>query len=211
MNTDFLRPEYLISHLIILLIALPIHELAHALTADRMGDQTPRLNGRVTLNPLAHLDPIGSLLLMVAGFGWAKPVPVNPRYLRPDPQVGMAIVAAAGPLSNLGLAILAAIPVRLGVLDLVPDPRWARLVQVFFVEFIFINLVLLLFNLIPLGPLDGAKVLRGFAPREWNNALLVLEQWGMFALMALVFFGGGILGVLIGRPANELFQLLTGL
>lgn len=211
MNPEFLRPEYLISHLIILLIALPIHELAHALTADRMGDQTPRLNGRVTLNPLAHLDPIGSLLLLVAGFGWAKPVPVNPRYLRPDPQIGMAIVAAAGPLSNLALAVLAAIPVRLGVLELVTDARWARLVQVFFVEFIFINLILLLFNLIPLGPLDGAKVLRGFAPREWNNALLMLEQWGMFALLALVFFGGPVLTMLIGRPANELFQLLTGL
>jgi Zn-dependent protease len=208
-----------ISRLITLVIAFTIHELAHAWTADQLGDDTPRLMGRLTLNPLAHLDPIGSLLLLVAGFGWAKPVPVMPYRLRYGPQLGMAIVAAAGPFSNLIMALLAAIPFRFGWLSVfdtfsrnagfLPTPAS------FLREFIFLNLILLLFNLLPIAPLDGSKILRGFAPREWEGTLMQLEQWGPFILMALVFLGsfGGfsILGLVIGQPASFLFQMIVGL
>jgi Zn-dependent protease len=175
-----------------------------------LGDETPRRMGRVTLNPLAHLDPLGSILLIIAGFGWAKPVQVNPYNLRPGPQLGMGIVAAAGPLSNFVMAALAAIPFRLGI---VPDlgggaiiPSVSGLLQ----EFIYINLILMLFNLIPLPPLDGSKILRAVAPRNWDSLLAPLEQYGPLLLMALVFLGGRFLGVLVGQPALAIFRALVG-
>jgi Zn-dependent protease len=206
---DFTLPTF-ISRAITLLIAFTIHELAHAVTAVQLGDDTPRRMGRLTLNPLAHLDPLGSLLLLFAGFGWAKPVMVNPYNLRSGPNLGMAIVAAAGPFSNFVMAALAAIPLRLGI---VPDigggpiiPTLARFLQ----EFIFLNLILMLFNLIPITPLDGSKILRGFAPREWDRPLAMLEQWGPFLLMALVFLGGRFMSVLIGEPAFRIYRALVG-
>src|SRR5438105_1123844 len=109
-------PE-IISRIITLLIAFTLHELSHAVTAVQLGDDTPQRMGRLTLNPLAHLDPIGSLLLIFAGFGWAKPVQINPYNLRMNPHAGMAVVAAAGPISNFLMALVAAIPFRLGLLS----------------------------------------------------------------------------------------------
>lgn len=204
----------IIARVITLLIAFTIHELAHAYVADQLGDNTPRRMGRLTLNPLAHLDPIGALLLVFAGFGWAKPVMTNPYNFRNGPRLGMAIVAAAGPFSNLLMAILAAIPFRLGLLSLsdrfdviggmLPTPAF------FLFDFVVLNIFLMLFNLLPIGPLDGMKVLRGFAPRDWDSALNVLEQWGMFLLLALVFLGQGLLGLLIGGPAGLLIDLILG-
>ena len=201
----------LISRLITLVIAFTIHELAHAWTALQLGDDTPRRMGRLTLNPLAHLDPIGSILLLIAGFGWAKPVQVNPYNLRNGPRMGMAIVAAAGPISNLVLAVLAGIPFRLGLVTgfggggaVLPS------LGQFLGDFIYLNVILLLFNLIPIAPLDGSKILRGFAPREWDGILAPLEQYGPILLMLLVFLGGGILGLLIGGPANRLFAAIVG-
>jgi Zn-dependent protease len=206
---DFTLPTF-ISRAITLLIAFTIHELAHAVTAVQLGDDSPRRMGRLTLNPLAHLDPLGSLLLLFAGFGWAKPVLVNPYNLRTGPNLGMAIVAAAGPISNFVMAALAAIPLRL---DVVPDIGGGRVLPSlagFLQEFIFLNLILMLFNLIPITPLDGSKILRGFAPREWDRPLATLEQWGPFLLLALVFLGGPIMGVLIGEPAFRIYRALVG-
>lgn len=205
----------IIARVITLVIAFTLHELAHAWVADQLGDPTPRRMGRLTLNPLAHLDPIGSLLLVFAGFGWAKPVMTNPYNFRNGPRLGMALVAAAGPAANLLMAIVAAIPFRVGLLALntraltpiggvLPTPA------LFLFDFILINIYLMLFNLLPIGPLDGLKVLSGFAPREWDQALHVLEQWGMFILMALVFLGQGLLGLVLGGPANLLISLLVG-
>ncbi|MEP7357349.1 MAG: site-2 protease family protein [Anaerolineales bacterium] len=203
----------IISRILTLVIAFTIHELSHAVTADRLGDDTARRLGRISLNPLVHLDPIGSLLLIFAGFGWAKPVPVNPYNLRNGPQMGMATVAAAGPISNFIMALLAAIPFRLGLLPffgggalggIVPTPSQ------FLLDFIEINLVLMLFNLIPIAPLDGSKILRGFAPRSWEPILATLEQWGPFLLLALVFLGGGLLGVILGPPLNFLYRAILG-
>lgn len=207
-----LSPSTLIARIFTLIIAFTIHELAHAWIAVELGDDTPRRMGRLTLNPLAHLDPIGSLLLIFAGFGWAKPVITNPYNFRYGPRLGMAIVAAAGPLANLIMALLAAIPFRLGLLD--SGNRQLLWLVIFFDEFIFLNIILMLFNLLPIVPLDGSKVLRGFAPREWDGWLNPLEQWGPFILMALVVLGSfgrfSLIGLIIGPPANFLYHTLIG-
>jgi Zn-dependent protease len=200
-----------ISRILTLVIAFTIHELAHAVTADQLGDDTPRRMGRISLNPLVHLDPIGSLLLIFAGFGWAKPVQINPYNLRNGPQMGMVVVAAAGPLSNLVMALLAAIPFRLDLLPLFsPGSGLLPTPSQFLLDFIEINLVLMLFNLIPIPPLDGSKILRGLAPRSWERPLATLEQWGPFLLLALVFLGGGILGINIGPPLTCLYRAILG-
>lgn len=207
-----LSAPVLISRILTLLIAFTIHELSHAVTAGQLGDDTPRRMGRVTLNPLAHLDPIGSLLLIFAGFGWAKPVQVNPYNLRYGPHLGMAIVAAAGPISNFIMALIAAIPFRFGLLSPFASaggpifPSFSG----FLLDFITINLVLMLFNLIPIAPLDGSKILAGFAPREWDGLLATLEQWGPFLLLALVFLGGGLLSAVISSPLTFMLRAIVG-
>jgi len=206
----------IIARVLTLIIAFTVHELAHAYAADQLGDPTPRNLGRITLNPLAHLDPIGSLLLLVAGFGWAKPVPVNPYNFRNGPRLGMAIVAFAGPFSNLVMAALAAAFVRIGLVSIGAGERFNSLggilpsVGYFTLTFVIINIYLMLFNLLPIGPLDGLKVLRGIAPRDWDNALDTLERWGMFLLLALVFLGQGLLSLILVGPASFIINLLLG-
>lgn len=178
----FLRltdPGYLLALAVIFLFALPLHELAHAGVAERLGDPTPRRYGRVTLNPLAHLDPIGALMLLLAGFGWARPVPVNPLYLRYGPRVGMALVGGAGPLMNLLLAGLGILAFR---------ALWAAgMAPVLLVQFlgawIFINIGLAVFNLLPLPPLDGYRVLQGVLPPDLAYAYARLEAYGPLPLL----------------------------
>lgn len=181
------------TRVVTLVIALSIHEFSHAWVANALGDDTPRLNGRLTLNPLAHLDLIGSLMLLVAGFGWARPVPVNPYNFR-SKSAGMMWVGLAGPLSNLLLAILASIPFRLG-LDL-SWPVYSRFfpsLSEFLYTFIIINLVLMLFNLIPIAPLDGEKILSHFLPPSLGDIFEHLRPYGPLLLM-LVFFAAPALG-----------------
>jgi Zn-dependent protease len=202
-----------LARLVTLVIAFTVHEFAHAWTADRLGDATPRLSGRLTLNPLAHLDPVGSLLLLLAGFGWAKPVPVNPYALRSRTPAGLMMVSVVGPLSNLLLAVLAAVPFRAGWLtpSLASGSLLASL-SAFLVEFIFINLVLLFFNLIPLSPLDGEKVLEYLLPPEGKDVLARLRPYGPMILLALVFLGTAsrlnLLAILVQTPAARLLGLL---
>lgn len=208
-------PAELITIAITLIIAFTIHEFAHAWAATELGDDTARVMGRLTLNPLAHLDPIGALMLLVFRFGWAKPVPFNPYRLRTGPKLGMLLVAAAGPFSNFIMALLAAIPFRLGWLPLnsavtgfLPSP------SLFLILFIIINLNLMLFNLIPIPPLDGSKILRGVAPAAWDRALTQLEMIGPFLLMGLFvlgnFGGNSIIGLIIGPPMRFLLNTLLG-
>ena len=140
----------IIARIVVLIIAFTIHELSHAVTADYLGDPTPRRMGRITLNPLKHLDPIGTLLLIVAGFGWAKPVMVNPMNMRGNPRTSMAIVAAAGPVSNLLMAAIAAVFFRLGVVSFTQTST-ALSPSLLLSEFIWINLILAFFNLIPIN------------------------------------------------------------
>ena len=201
--SSLLRPEVLLSRLLILLIALPVHELAHAFTAYRLGDVTSRDYGRLSLNPLDHLDPIGALLILVYGFGWAKPVPVNPYglYRSRNATIGFALVAAAGPLSNLFLAALFAIPVRL---HLVPGGFLTYMTG----YFVVINIALAVFNLIPIPPLDGSRIAVAVLPQQWGEYILRLEPYGIFIVLALAFVG--VIGLLMGPPMDFLTRLILG-
>lgn len=202
----------LIARAVVLLIAFTIHELAHALTADWLGDPTPRRMGRVTLNPLAHLDPFGTLLLLVAGFGWAKPVLVNPMNMRGSPRTSMAIVAIAGPLSNIIMATVAAIPLRLGLVEPVfsSGPGFLPSPAFMLFEFIFINLILAFFNLIPIPPLDGSKILYAILPENLAYQLQGIERFGFIILMAIVFLVPSVLSTFVQQPAIRTFQFLIG-
>jgi Zn-dependent protease len=207
----------LFSRIIILVIAFTVHEYSHARVADWFGDDTPRLNGRLTLNPLKHLDIFGSLMLVLAGFGWAKPVPVNPYALGKRSPSAFMWVSLAGPASNLILAVLAAIPLRAGIItrlttisnaSILPSPYF------FITEFIFVNLLLMLFNLIPLAPLDGDKIYSYFAPPPLANALDVIRPYGPIVLMLLFFipprFGVDVFGWMMSPALPNLWTLLLG-
>ncbi|HUV15742.1 MAG TPA: site-2 protease family protein [Pelolinea sp.] len=183
-------PSELFAGIITLLIAFTFHEFAHAWMATQFGDDTPRLYGRLTLNPLSHLDFMGSLMLLFTGFGWAKPVPINPNRIRQHSRAALMFVAISGPLSNLILAVIASIPLRFGWvtnssprIDFFPTPYQ------FLLYFLFTNLGLMLFNLIPLPPLDGEEVLAFFLPpsleRSWNN----IRPYGPYILLALLILG----------------------
>ncbi len=202
--------ERLISRAIVLVIAFSVHEFAHAWTANQLGDDTPRLQGRLTLNPLAHLDPIGSIMLLIAGFGWAKPVLVNPYAVRQRTPAGMMLVAVAGPFSNLILAILASIPFRA---DLLTPSFSGSFINSLFLEFIWINLILLFFNLLPIFPLDGEKVAEYFLPPNGQDFLYRLRPYGMYILLGLILLGNfgslDILGFLIASPATSVLRLLV--
>ncbi len=221
MNSEAILPAAIVVA-IMLLVGLPVHEFSHALAAYRLGDGTAKLFGRLTLNPIAHFDPIGGTLLALTfigsaatggalGFGWAKPTPVNPMNLEGGRR-GEAIVAAAGPLSNLVLAIAGAIPFRF----LLANPQLAgpdsMLFQVL-LYFIYINLLLMIFNLIPIPPLDGSKVLFAFLDRRTEYQVRpFLEQYGFFILLAVLIFppGNSIGSQIISPIIDGIFRFLVG-
>jgi Zn-dependent protease len=197
---------------IMLLIGFPVHEFAHALAAYRLGDSTAKLFGRLTLNPVAHFDPLGGILLAVSfigagfGFGWAKPTPVQPSNLAGGRR-GEALVAAAGPLSNLVLAAAAALPLRYILANPELQAQIPNMALQILSLFILINLVLMIFNLLPIPPLDGSKVLFAFLPPQlswqWRP---ILEQYG-FVLLLLLFFlpPGNSIGGRILLPIIDAF------
>jgi Zn-dependent protease len=162
--------------------AISMHEYGHALAADLQGDRLPRAMGRLTLNPAKHLDPLGTICLLIAGFGWGKPVEFRPQALS-SRRFGAAIVALAGPLMNLVLALAAA--VLFGILG----DRTGTLAQ-FLGLFFTINVLLAVFNLIPLPPLDGSRLLTIFLPPSKQKIVFFLDQYGFLILLVLVFFGG---------------------
>jgi Zn-dependent protease len=207
-----------IAFAIILVVSLPAHELAHAAMATAFGDPTPRSQGRLSFNPLRHLDPIGSLLLLVAGFGWAKPVQVDPNILRRRSPAALALVSVAGPGTNLLLALLGSALFRLHIVGLYwIDGKTVPSAGQFLWDFVFINLVLMLFNVIPIAPLDGEEVLAFFLPSAGKRALASIRPYGMYVLLALIlvgrFGGGGFapLDTIIFRPANWLARHFIGL
>lgn len=200
-----------------MLVGLSFHEFSHAFVADRLGDRTPRLAGRLTLNPRAHLDPVGSAMILFVGFGWARPVPVNPNNTA-NPQRSMALIASAGPLSNLLLATLAGIPIRVGIVPfwhpfVAPvnvdyfAGRWTEtpqdLIGLFLGTVVLLNVLLAVFNLVPLPPLDGFRVLMGLVPRELIQPMARLEAWGPGLLMLLI-----MLPFISGGSLNPLFTVL---
>jgi Zn-dependent protease len=209
---------------IMLLVGLPVHEFSHALAAFRLGDGTAKMFGRLTLNPIAHFDPVGGTLLALTfigsaaaggalGFGWAKPTPVNPLNLQGGRR-GEAIVAAAGPLSNLVLAAAGAIPLRFMYANpqLVVDLPLLEEVLFLFVQ---INLLLMLFNLIPVPPLDGSKVMFAFMDRRTEYQIRpLLEQYGLIILIILILPilpGGSILGRIVLPILDAFTSLLVGI
>lgn len=208
----------IISRIFVLVIAFTLHEFAHAWTADRFGDGTPRAYGRLTLNPLAHLDPMGSLLLLVAGFGWAKPVPINPYALTRRSPAAVMWVSLAGPFSNLLMAVFAAMLFRLGAATLldriIPGSRIFPSGTEVFMDFIWINLILMLFNLIPIAPLDGEKIFEYFLPPSFAKFMDTIRPYGPIILIVVVFvgpfFGVNLLGIVLGPPLQALFNLLVG-
>ncbi len=204
----------LLARLLILVIALSVHEFAHAWMAVRLGDPTPRREGRLTLNPRAHLDVLGSLMFIIAGFGWAKPVRWNPWNIRIDQRWGRLLVSAVGPLSNLLLAFLMATAVQAVGLPsgFGPSRIWAFLPspELFAREFIFLNVVLCFFNLLPITPLDGFEVATGLLPPQLAYYFRRLEPYGPFILLVLIILPVNLLGLILGPPVSATLRLLLG-
>jgi Zn-dependent protease len=203
-------PQTILMILFALAVAIPIHEFAHARSAVALGDDTPRRDGRLTIFPWDHFEPVGALFCVMStlfgtGLGWGKPVMVNPANLR-HPRWSFMWVAAWGPLSNLILAFLFALPLRFGWVS-IADPLWNLLFIC-----LRVNLGLMLFNLIPVYPLDGSKILSALLPRDQAYRYdRFMMQWGMPILLLMVFTSGGpysILSLLIGTPMRELLQVL---
>lgn len=196
-------PQTLLLRVLAILVAVTVHEFAHAWAADRLGDPTPRTRGRLSLNPVVHLDPIGSLLLLLAGFGWAKPVEVNPRYF-PDPRTGMLVVAAAGPLANVATVFLLGLVYQLGLVE--PGTLPGSLL----LTVIFINAVLAIFNLLPVPPLDGSKILSGLLPPAQALSYERLAQYGPLLLLVLILLPGRFIGLLLNQPVRWLVGMAIG-
>ncbi|OKP97230.1 site-2 protease family protein [Paenibacillus sp. P46E] len=179
--------------LITIVIAFTVHEFSHAYFANKFGDPTARMLGRMTLNPAVHFDLFGIILLLIAGFGWARPVPVN-RDNFSRPRLMGVIVSAAGPISNLLLGILGsfiyAILLGTGIIDSITNEQLLRAVVWFFGIFIQFNFFLFLFNLIPLPPLDGYRIVEDVAPRNVRGSLQQYEQWLSFVFLLVIFIPG---------------------
>lgn len=183
-----------------LLFALTVHEYAHAQAADWQGDQTARNAGRLTVNPLAHLDAVGALFIFTVGFGWGKPVPFNFYNLR-NKKWGPALIAIAGPLSNFIMASAVGLILRFGQISNVQTIG-------FFAMFVWLNVILGVFNLIPAPPLDGSHLILAVWPGKWEKHKMLFMQGGFLAIIMAVFFMMYIGGPYIAQP---IFSLITGL
>jgi Zn-dependent protease len=210
-------PVLLLYLLIGFLVGFTIHESSHALVAYALGDPTAKNKGRLSLNPLAHLHPLGTLSILLLGLGWGQPVPVDATKLRPGPKVGMALVGLAGPLANLLTAALLAIPLRLHLIPFMP-----RKIGSFIISYglllslvVWLNIGMALFNLIPLMPLDGSRLLSVLLPSRWFNILARYELYGLILIILLLvlerFTQTGILTGLLYPPINSVWEWLTNL
>ena len=203
-------PAELVGILVALVVGITFHEFSHALVADQLGDHRPRALGRVSANPVRHLDPVGSLLFLVAGFGWGKPVPVNTYALRPG-RTGLTMVALSGPLANFVVAAVVAVLFRVLLLAGLLDAEFSRVVVA---SIVYYNVILGLLNLIPIPPLDGYSVVLPLLPARQQFAVQRYAQYGVLVLLLLVFLssfspGGGPLDWLFGF-AQALARLMLG-
>jgi len=196
------------------LLALTFHEFMHGYAAYRLGDNTAKDMGRLTFNPLAHLDPIGTLMIILVRFGWAKPVPVNP-YNLANPKKDLMVISAAGPAANLLLALISGLimrVMRMGLLSAIPTSIVNPLYSMIYFS-LQINIALAFFNLLPIPPLDGSKILRGVIAREHEHMVDWLERYGSFILMGLILSsyitGFSIIGMFL-RPFIRFFSMLFG-
>ena len=199
-----------------ILLALTFHEFAHAYVANRFGDDTAKLSGRLTMNPLAHLDPLGTIMIFIVHFGWAKPVPVNPYNLK-NPKQGMLWISAAGPLSNILLALISGLMLRfVTTLGIMPQPN--SVPEIFIIMIVLslkINLALAIFNILPIAPLDGSKILYGILPARFGKHIHLLERYGPIVLIGLIISsqltGFSILGQLIWPFVDFFSNLFAGI
>lgn len=198
--------------IIAIVVAVTIHEFSHAIVADQLGDFTARKLGRLTLKPSAHLDPMGSIIFLVAGFGWGKPVPVVQNNIKKlNPQIGLALISLVGPGSNFIFSLLLAILIRF---ELIPNSVLnIDLVASFIFILINVNILLCVFNLLPLPPLDGFKVILGILPSRFSNSLSQMERYGAIPLFGILildmtFNSINIFGTLIGTPVGFTLELM---
>lgn len=216
----FLGPSIEVLYLIVaLLIALDIHECSHAWVANALGDPSAKNAGRMSLNPLRHLHPIGTLLLLFVGLGWGKPVPVDARRLRLGPKWGMALVGAAGPASNFLLAMLLAVPLRLRLPIFTPHEIGNTGIWISYglqlSWLLWLSLALAIFNMIPFTPLDGSRILAAFLPDRWFYTLARYERYAFLLFIVLIllerFTQVGILANILFPPIKFLWWQLTNL
>ena len=207
---DFLYQLFLLAPAV--LLGLTIHEFSHAWVAYKLGDPTAKALGRLTLNPISHLDLLGAISLLIFKLGWAKPVPYDPRYFR-HPKRDTMLVAAAGPASNFVLAILLGISFRLFMLLFAKDglSGVANITAFMLLYGVFINLTLAFFNLIPVPPLDGSKILVGFLPPALVAPYMSFAQFGPFLLFAVILFGNRLGFDLFGTTILPLAKTFSGL
>ncbi len=211
MQLSSTNPRYIVATLVAFVLGITVHEFSHAWSALMLGDDTAQRQGRVTLNPLSHLDPVGSigiLFLVIGGFGigWGRPVPIVPSRLRGH-QRGMGITAIAGPISNVILAAIFVIPLRFG------HVQSGSSAYIILRQIVVINMLLAAFNLIPIPPLDGSKILTGILPNFWYPYLAPLERYGVVILLALILFGsigGSILSAMYSPVYDTLVHVLLG-
>lgn len=213
MNFDFLKNiDLLLIQAPVILLSLTVHEYFHGWTANKLGDPTAKMRGRLTLNPIAHLDILGTILMFIVGFGWAKPVPIDPRNFK-DPKKDTILVAIAGPLSNLAMALAAGLALRFMIPKMVSGEISSEGIYSVIVIILILTLVygiaLAVFNMIPIPPLDGSRVLYGILPDRYAYAYSRFEPYGVFFLFALFIFGGGIFKYLL-VPLSYLSVMLSG-
>lgn len=218
-NSNYLTAT-LISFVVVLILAFGYHEFAHAIVADHFGDPTPRRNGRITLNPFKHLNKTGFIMAVIIGFGWAS-TPVNPNYFRGNPRLASAVVSVAGPLANLFLAVIFAIPLQFEWVELAlpyqVNNTFLYLPSAYsFLTFaVYFNVLLFAFNLLPIPPLDGFNILLNILPIEIAIQLQPLYRYSMLILLGVVFLlpavGINIIWEAVGPVLDFLFTNLTGL
>jgi Zn-dependent protease len=207
------NPAVLLGRLLVIFLGIPIHEWAHGWMAHVLGDETPELHGRLTLNPFVHLDPVGTIAILLTGYGWGRPARVNPYRMSKvnNPRTGMALSALAGPLSNVVQAMILAIPLRLGLPGIF-EPTQAFRLQLVLEAAILVNVGLAAFNMLPIPPLDGSRVLAGVAPPAVGDAIERLEPYAAYILIFVLFFlpqmGVDLVGLLAAPLQTFLLRVL---